>query len=78
MIEPAEISCTSELHDSVGVIFEYRGRVLRALSARGRHIVNLLSKNGWLGRLYELGPGPFLGDRYQYSRLSWRHRNGAD
>jgi hypothetical protein len=55
MINPEDIYCNSSLHDSCGVVFEYEGRVYRALYERGVKIFELLSKDNWMDFLAELG-----------------------
>ena len=44
MIDPETISCSSELHDSCGVVFGHEGRIFRALYPRGERIFELLTK----------------------------------
>jgi hypothetical protein len=55
MIDPHAITCSSQLHDSCGVVFKHEGRIFRALYPRGERIFELLTKDGWMDRLARLG-----------------------
>ena len=55
MIDPQNIYCMSSLYDSSGIVFEYEGRVFRALYERGVRIFELLSKENWIERLVKIG-----------------------
>jgi hypothetical protein len=55
MIDPHAITCSSELYDSCGVVFGYKGEIFRALYPRGKWMFDLLAKDGWMDRLVSLG-----------------------
>ena len=55
MIDPCHISCASDLFDQTGVVFEYEGRIMRALLPRGTWIFGLLAQNGLVDRLSPIG-----------------------
>jgi hypothetical protein len=55
MIDLSRISCKSDLFDQTGVVFEYDGRIMRALLPRGTWIFGLLAENGLVERLSPIG-----------------------
>ena len=55
MIDLSKIVCSSALYDCCGVVFEYQGKMFRALLPRGLRIFEMLSQCGWIEDLAKKG-----------------------
>jgi hypothetical protein len=55
MLDLKKIRCASALYDHCGVVFEYEGKMFRALLPRGRMIFEILNEGGWIEDLAEKG-----------------------
>ena len=55
MIDVERIDCSSRLFDSCGIVFKHNGRILRALSRRGRAITDMLHNEFDCDKLSQMG-----------------------